>query len=102
MQLPEVVRAAAELDRLSDAISMFDRLGIVLLAGAPLAFAPRTALAGPAAPWYSDNGIFEWLGYRGLLGMVARLVPGRLTDCILTRYAARVPDAAIGPGRLPP
>jgi hypothetical protein len=66
--IPLVLRAALALDRLADAVCVFDRLAVVLPVGSPLAFTPDAGAALSSKrrsrrPPYRET--FSWLGDRG-------------------------------------
>ncbi|WP_158044872.1 DUF6745 domain-containing protein [Skermanella pratensis] len=91
--LPEVVKAAVAVDRLADAISVFDGVAVVLSAGAPIAFPIVTALPDPASRTVRYSAVFDWLGYRGPLSLLIEILPIRAAEVLLARYIRRVPDA---------
>jgi hypothetical protein len=92
--LPSVVQAAIAVDRLADAISVFDGVAVVLPAGAPLAYLHDVALPSRNSRAAPDAAVFDWLGYRGPVSLLIGILPVGVAEFLLARYIRRVPDAA--------
>ncbi|QQP89872.1 hypothetical protein IGS68_00900 [Skermanella sp. TT6] len=91
VELPEVLNAAVMIDRTADALCVLDGIAVVLPANAPLTFPTEHGAPGPGR--HARGAVFDWLGYRGVLAVVLRLLPARAGDRLLARYLTRIPDA---------
>lgn len=94
--LPRILRPALELDHRVEAVTAFRCVAVVLPAGAPATFTPRSIPGRPhrrsgRLPWCEA---LRWLGDAPLLALLVDLAPSdAIADWLLARRLARLPEA---------